>query len=293
MQNEAIVVQRIYPVPAEKVWEAITNPEQMRQWYFPMLEDFKAEVGFETSFAVPAFDKHFLHIWKVAEVIPGKKISYEWRYGGYPGNSLVSFELFEEKEGTRLVLTHKNLETFKGDQYPELARENFILGWTRFICLALKEYMNKIAGPLGQTGMLIRKAAGEVFEAFADPAVTSKFWFTHSSGRLEEGKEVTWSWAMYDVQAKVLPQYIIPNYEIIAEWGAPGSDRTSIELKFQPIGNDATFVSIEMWGFKGDREKQLQLIADQVSGFCWVLAGLKAYLEHGIQLNLIADRYLK
>jgi uncharacterized protein YndB with AHSA1/START domain len=293
MKNEAIIIERTYPVPADKVWEAITNPEQMRQWYFPMMEDFKAEVGFETSFGVSASDKHFLHIWKVAEVIPGNKISYEWRYGGYPGNSLVSFELFEEKEGTRLVLTHENLETFKGDQYPELARDNFMLGWTRFIGLALKEYMNKIVGPLGQTGMLIRKAAGEVFEAFVDPAITTKFWFTHSSGRLEEGKEVTWSWAMYDVHVKVLPQYIIPNYEIIAEWGAPESDRTSVELKFQPIGNDATFVSIEMWGFKGDREKQLQLITDQVSGFCWVLAGLKAYLEHGIQLNLVADRYLK
>jgi hypothetical protein len=30
-----------------------------------------------------------------------------------------------------------------------------------------------------------------------------------------------------------------------------------------------------------------------MGGFTWVLAGLKAYLEHNIMLNLIADRFPK
>jgi uncharacterized protein YndB with AHSA1/START domain len=44
--------------------------------------------------------------------------------------------------------------------------------------------------PTARAEMLIRRPVSEVFEAFVDPAITSKFWFTRSSGRLELGKEV-------------------------------------------------------------------------------------------------------
>src|SRR5947199_10643616 len=38
--------------------------------------------------------------------------------------------------------------------------------------------------PVASTGMLIRKPVAEVFAAFVDPAITSKFWFTKASGKL-------------------------------------------------------------------------------------------------------------
>jgi uncharacterized protein YndB with AHSA1/START domain len=41
--------------------------------------------------------------------------------------------------------------------------------------------------PVAKAEMLIRRPIAEVFEAFVNPAVTSKFWFTKSSGRLEPG----------------------------------------------------------------------------------------------------------
>ncbi len=44
--------------------------------------------------------------------------------------------------------------------------------------------------------MLIRKPVAEVFEAFVDPATTSKFWFTKGSGRLAPGEEIRWDWEM-------------------------------------------------------------------------------------------------
>ena len=37
--------------------------------------------------------------------------------------------------------------------------------------------------PVAKAAMLIRKPTAEVFEAFVDPAITSKFWFTKSTGR--------------------------------------------------------------------------------------------------------------
>ena len=143
MKNEPVIVEHVYNAPIEMVWQAITDLEKMRQWYFPALVEFEREVGFETRFDVGHEGKTFPHIWKVTEVIPGKKISYEWKFGGYPGNSLVSFELFNEEGKTRIVLTHRNLETFRGDIHPDLARQNFVQGWEHFIGTALKEFVEQ------------------------------------------------------------------------------------------------------------------------------------------------------
>ena len=48
--------------------------------------------------------------------------------------------------------------------------------------------------------MLIRKPVKEVFEAIINPEITTKFWFTKSSGRLDENKKVEWVWEMYNHQ---------------------------------------------------------------------------------------------
>ena len=44
--------------------------------------------------------------------------------------------------------------------------------------------------------MLIRSPVNEVFEAFVDPAITSKFWFSRGSAKLEAGESVRWDWEM-------------------------------------------------------------------------------------------------
>ena len=48
--------------------------------------------------------------------------------------------------------------------------------------------------PIAKTEMLIRKPVSEVFEAFVNPAVTTNFWFTKGSGKLEPGKHIRWDW---------------------------------------------------------------------------------------------------
>jgi uncharacterized protein YndB with AHSA1/START domain len=143
MKNEPIIVERVYKAPVEKVWQALTKVEEMRQWYFPMLDEFEPEVGFETRFDVEQSGKIFTHIWKVKEAVPNKKISYEWKFGDYPGDSLVSFELFNEDGKTRVILMHNKIETFRGDINPDLAKNNFVQGWTHFIGTALKEFVEQ------------------------------------------------------------------------------------------------------------------------------------------------------
>ena len=79
--------------------------------------------------------------------------------------------------------------------------------------------------------MLIRKPAHEVFEALVDPAITTKFWFTRSSGRAEPGADIQWEWEMYHVSAKVSVKEVEPNRRIVIEWGDEEKGSTTVEWR--------------------------------------------------------------
>jgi uncharacterized protein YndB with AHSA1/START domain len=139
MKEEPVVIEKTFNAPIAKVWKAITNKDDMKQWYFN-LQEFKPEVGFEFQFEGGDEKKRYLHLCKVTEVIPGKKLTYSWRYDGYAGNSFVTWELFEEGTNkTKLRLTHAGLETFPKEN-PDLAKHNFVQGWTG-ITATLKDFV--------------------------------------------------------------------------------------------------------------------------------------------------------
>ncbi len=121
-----IIVERSFNAPVARVWRALTDADEMRQWYFD-LKEFKPEVGFEFEFVVEHEDNTYHHLCKVTEVIPQQKIAYTWRYKGEPGDSLVTFELLPDGDKTKLRLTHEGLETFP--KTPAYARKNFEAGW--------------------------------------------------------------------------------------------------------------------------------------------------------------------
>lgn len=138
---EPVIKEILLNAPISKVWKAITDKDDMKQWYFD-LPEFKPKAGFEFQFEGGKDEKSYLHLCRITEVIPEKKLSYTWKYDGYPGNSLVTFELFKEGDKTRLKLTHEKLETL-GDN-PDFARENFVKGWTYIIQKSIKEFIEKI-----------------------------------------------------------------------------------------------------------------------------------------------------
>src|SRR5262245_11646718 len=94
-----------------------------------------------------------------------------------------------------------------------------------------------------KTDMLIRKPVLEVFEAFINPDITTKFWFTKSSGRLEAGKQVEWTWEMYGVSSNVQVKAIEPNRRILIEWDGYNGPET-VEWTFTARPDNTTFVSI-------------------------------------------------
>jgi uncharacterized protein YndB with AHSA1/START domain len=146
--------------------------------------------------------------------------------------------------------------------------------------------------PVMNTGMLIRRPAAEVFEAFVNPEITTKFWFTKGSGRLEAGKQVQWEWEMYGISVPVTAKTIEPHTRIVIEW--PGySGPSTVEWLFQAQPDGTTFVSITESGFTGSGDDLVKHVANSTQGFSLVVAGAKALLEHGIRLNLVADRFPK
>lgn len=141
MKNEPFVIEKTFHAPIESVWKALTDKKQMKKWYFDF-KKFKPEAGFEFEFLGEKDGKKYLHLCKITEVIPGEKLAHSWRYDGYEGDSLVTFELFSEQSKTRVKLTHAGLETFPQDN-PDFAKKNFAEGWTYLIETSLKEYLRK------------------------------------------------------------------------------------------------------------------------------------------------------
>lgn len=138
MKNEPFVIERTYKAPINTVWEAITDKDKMKEWYFT-LQKFKPEVGFEFTFTGGNEENQFLHLCRITEVVTGKKLSHTWKYDGYTGESFVTFELFDHGDETTLRLTHAGLETFP--PIKDFAKTNFEQGWTYIIGKSLLEYL--------------------------------------------------------------------------------------------------------------------------------------------------------
>jgi uncharacterized protein YndB with AHSA1/START domain len=136
------VIERTYNAPVAKVWKAITNKDDMKKWYFD-LPEFRAEVGFEFQFTGGKDENNqYLHLCKITEVVPEKKLTYSWRYDGYAGISYVTFELSGEGNQTKLKLTHEGLETFPASN-EDLSKRNFATGWSEIIGTSLKTFVEK------------------------------------------------------------------------------------------------------------------------------------------------------
>lgn len=138
--DEPVVVEQIFNTSVDKLWNAITRHEEMKQWFFDNIKEFKAEAGFKTKFPVQSGVRVFTHLWKIVEVVPFQKIIYNWKYEEYPGDSFVTFELFEQGDQVRLKLTTDIVKDFP-DDIPEFSRESCVGGWNYFIRGNLKSYM--------------------------------------------------------------------------------------------------------------------------------------------------------
>ena len=143
MNDYPVIVEEIFKASAEKIWNALTDKNEMKKWYFD-LEEFKPKVGFEFRFlGGPEDGIQYLHICEITDVEPQKLLAYNWHYKGYPGLTNVRFEIEEISSlETKLKLSHSGLESFPANN-PDFAKVNFEAGWNAIIHTSLKNYLEK------------------------------------------------------------------------------------------------------------------------------------------------------
>jgi len=142
--------------------------------------------------------------------------------------------------------------------------------------------------PTVKVGMLVRRPPAAVFEAFVDPSITTKFWFTHSTGKMVPGAEIQWDWAMYGISTEVSVTEVEENSRIVFDW-AHGAEPTTVEIRFIPWQDDTTYVSVTETGLTGTADEMVAYAADATGGYSFVLAAVKALLEHHIELAVVGD----
>lgn len=142
MNTAPFTIERLINAPVQKVWDALTDKTQMKEWYFD-LSEFSAEPGFEFSFyGQGQKGEQYLHLCKVLAAEPLKKLSYSWQYKDLPGYSVVTFELQPEGNRTRVKLTHEGLDSFPTGN-PDFAPDSFARGWTELIGTYLPRFVEK------------------------------------------------------------------------------------------------------------------------------------------------------
>ena len=145
---EPLVVERVFDAPVERVWQALTNKEELKHWSFD-IPDFEPEEGYEFTFNGQNQNGVKTHYCRITEVVEQQRLAYSWRYPGIKGVSWVTWELFPEGRKTRLRLTHAGLEklAYAGADY---RRQNFETGWGNIFgrLATWLQRMPATAGPL-------------------------------------------------------------------------------------------------------------------------------------------------
>lgn len=135
-----IVVEQSFTCSPARLWRALTNPAEMRQWFFEQISEFQPEIGFYTEFVIENEGRTFTHCWTIREVVPEKKIVYRWNYPEYAGDSNVHFEIEAITNGSKLRVSTEVIEDFPSD-IPEFRRESGVAGWKYFIQDRLLKYL--------------------------------------------------------------------------------------------------------------------------------------------------------
>lgn len=126
-----------YDISIGKVWQALTDVDKMKEWYFPQLQKFEPIVGYKFQFDdnSSVYQKE----WVVTKVKDDRTLAHSWAYKGYPGSSEVIFDLFADENKTRLRVTQTDLESFPN--HPHFKRERFEWGWDNLLGQNLRQLL--------------------------------------------------------------------------------------------------------------------------------------------------------
>lgn len=131
-----------------------------------------------------------------------------------------------------------------------------------------------------KTKLKIQKPVHEVFEALVDPQKMANYWFSSGSGRVEQGKTITWRYDEYNAEVSINVLEVEDNKKIVFSWGNP-EEETIVAIVLKPDHN-STIIEVTESGFKENGAEILNKVIGQKEGWVYMLTCLKAYLENGI-----------
>jgi uncharacterized protein YndB with AHSA1/START domain len=136
-----------------------------------------------------------------------------------------------------------------------------------------------------ETSLKIQKPTHDVFEAIVDPKKISNYFISKSSGRLEQGKTITWQFPEMDMEFPVRVNNVQTDQFISYDWdNFEDGVTTTVEIELQPRDEDETFVTVREKSRDTD-EAGIKWLKGNTGGWANFLACLKAYLEYGINLR--------
>jgi uncharacterized protein YndB with AHSA1/START domain len=132
--------------------------------------------------------------------------------------------------------------------------------------------------------MGILKPAHEVFEAIVDPDKMNKYFISTSTGRMERGKALYWTWEDFNAAHEVKVQSVEKDKLISFTWEGSGVD-CLVVMTLEPKGENQTLVNITESDWSADYDGATKCMG-QVEGWTHFLCCLKAYLEYGVNLRV-------
>ena len=140
--------------------------------------------------------------------------------------------------------------------------------------------------PVANVSMLIRAPASEVFNAFVEPSMLSRFWLSRASGPLTMGGSVTWEFMVPGAIAETHVLEMTPDRRIVLEW--EGNERA--ELKFEQRSDGLTRVEIRSAFSDKSPDEAVAKAIEATQGYTLVVSNLKALLETGRSAGLVEDK---
>ncbi|HXD42862.1 MAG TPA: SRPBCC domain-containing protein [Ramlibacter sp.] len=130
-EKPSLSITRQYPVAAEKVWRAWTDPQALSRWFGPGEPDSvtRAELDvrpggrYHIAFHTPDGERHDVS-GAYQDVVENRKLSFTWAWKTTPERvSLVTIELRPTAQGCELNFRHERF-------FDRQARDNHERGWT-------------------------------------------------------------------------------------------------------------------------------------------------------------------
>ncbi len=113
--NTTLHLRRVLPAPREEVFRAWTDPEQLSQWFKPLLgssggAEVDLRVGGAYRWTMQAAGWRGRFFGTYLEVDPPERLVFTWEAKGMGldvGESLVTVEFHDQGDKTELVLIHE------------------------------------------------------------------------------------------------------------------------------------------------------------------------------------------